>query len=583
MYIRKLFKSSLKAKLFIISTILLVGPLLCLSIFSYLKSEATLNELGKTNLQNSVSMTIEMIDVLNSEVEKGNISLEDAQEQVKSAILGEKNTDGTRPINSSINIGENGYLFIVDQEGQFVAHPTNEGENFFNEEDTNSKKFIQEMIQIGKQGGYVFYDFPLLNDENNIEEKATYSKTYEKWGWTVNASTYMLDFNKPAHEILDINLMILVFAIIIGLIIIWIFANKISNPIKTVTERMDLLADADLSQEPLNIKAQDETGRLANAMNKMQESLKEIMKKIAEESEVLSSHSEELTHSTNEVRQGSEQIATTMEELATGTERQADHTGNISTMMMNFATKVQEANDYGEVIQRASKDVLDKTENGSQLMKSSTNQMEKIDQIVRESVQKVDDLNNQAQEISKLVVVIHDIADQTNLLALNAAIEAARAGEHGKGFAVVADEVKKLAEQVSVSVSDITNIVGDIQKEINIVTDSLQIGYKEVEQGSNQINMTQLTFNDIYKLVTEMVESINNVSMNLSHITLSSQEMNESTQEIAAISQQSAAGIEQTAAATQQTNSSMEEISSSTERLAQLSENLFALINRFKL
>src|SRR5699024_8660442 len=162
---------------------------------------------------------------------------------------------------------------------------------------------------------------------------------------------------------------------------------------------------------------------------------------------------------------------------------QANNAGELSSSMQEFSGKIETVNENSEQIQDSSNDVLENALEGSQLMDASMNQMAKIDEIVLDAVRKVEGLDAQSQEISKLVEVVQDIAEQTNLLALNAAIEASRAGEHGKGFAVVADEVRKLAEQVSASVTDISDIISRIQTESSNVTDSLQVGYKDVERG----------------------------------------------------------------------------------------------------
>ena len=172
-----------------------------------------------------------------------------------------------------------------------------------------------------------------------------------------------------------------------------------------------------------------------------------------------------------------------MQELASGTEVQANNTNELSSIMGSFTLKVEEANEKGKHIQQSSNQVLSMASEGKKLMESSNDQMAKIDQIVQGAVQKVQSLDSQSREISTLVSVINDIAEQTNLLALNAAIEAARAGEHGKGFAVVADEVRKLAEQVSHSVTDITSIVINIQKESGMVAESLLMDTLRLKKG----------------------------------------------------------------------------------------------------
>src|SRR5699024_5700601 len=165
---------------------------------------------------------------------------------------------------------------------------------------------------------------------------------------------------------------------------------------------------------------------------------------------------------------------TTMDEVATGAENQAHTTNDLSASMALFMEKIRTGNQTAEDSYHSSQGLLTLTKEGHELMNSSIKQMESIDEIVMDSVKKVEQLDQHSQAITKLVGVINGIADQTNLLALNATIEAARAGEHGKGFAVVAEEVRKLSEQVSLSVNDITQIVSAIQSETDIVTTSLQ-------------------------------------------------------------------------------------------------------------
>lgn len=580
---KKIKLNTIKAKLIIVSVLFLTVPLIIMGFISYQKSATSLDDLGKTNLKNSVEHTIELADALNEQVEDGNLTLEQAQEKVKVAILGEMQ-DGKRPINSNFDLGENGYLFVTNSDGITVAHPNVEGSNSWDNEDSNGNKYVQEYLEIGLSGGgYSYYDYPLPDNENQIGEKVVYSKAFPDWGWVVIASTYLMDFNEPANELSSIVLIVIGAVLLVGIFIIWLFANTIANPIRKVTSHLNNLAQGDLTKEKVQVKSKDETGLLANALNELQDKIRIIIQNISAATDSLSSQSEELSQSSNEVMQGSEQIASTMQELSSGAETQANNTGELSMAMQNFAQEVEDADQYGEQIYDSSGEVLTMTNEGSELMDSSKKQMNVIHNIVKEAVQKVRGLDAHSQEISKLVSVIQDVAEQTNLLALNAAIEAARAGEHGQGFAVVADEVRKLAEQVSGSVTDITEIVTNIQKESSIVMDSLQGGYEEVERGTKQIDTTGEKFEGINHAVKEMVSHIRSVTESLSSIAATNQQMNSSVQEIASVSEESAAGIEQTSASSEQTSSSMEEVAASSEELAKLAEELTQLVRQFKL
>ncbi|AIF42137.1 methyl-accepting chemotaxis protein [Virgibacillus sp. SK37] len=409
-------------------------------------------------------------------------------------------------------------------------------------------------------------------------------------GFKEMAQNRELKMNEQASSVVSAGntgliymVVITILVIVLGIIVAIIISLSITRPIHKVMGQMNALANGDLRMDPLKIHLKDETGKLAYTMNQLHESLKGIVNKISNSSEMIASHSEELTQSANEVQTGSEQVAMTMQDLASGSEVEANSTSSLAEVMDTYVARVQHMTEIGEKVQGTSHEVLDLTDNGKHLMENSSQQMMKINGIVQDAVRKMDILDKETQEISKLVVVIQEVADQTNLLALNAAIEAARAGEHGKGFAVVADEVRKLAEQVATSIKDVTGFVTTIQEESKNVSHSLVSGYEEVKLGTEQIKTTGETFNLISSSVTSVVEDYKQIVDNLTEIASSSQEMNASIEEIASVSEESAAGIEETSAATQQMSSSMEEVAGSSEQLAKLAEELNEIVRGFKL
>lgn len=372
-------------------------------------------------------------------------------------------------------------------------------------------------------------------------------------------------------------------SIIVGALLIFFISRNITRNLGKVVEFSNKIADGDLTVEPLTYDGKDEIGQISSSINKMRENLRNMIQQISSMTATVGKSSSALTELAHEVKASSEQIAVTMQDLAKGSESQASHSNLVSESMQQYSKIVQVANENGEKIQESSQIVLTFANDGKELMDQSTEQMAKIDSIVEESVQKVQNLHDESQKISKLVYVIKDISDQTNLLALNAAIEAARAGEHGRGFAVVAEEVRKLSEEVAVSVKDITGIVNKIQNEITEVTNSLRSGYDEVEKGTTQIKSTSETFNIINESVTGMVGNLQTIIENLASITAQNQQMSTSIEEIAAISEESAAGIEETAASAQESSSYMEEVVGNTKQLEKLVKDLDNLVRKFKI
>ncbi len=366
-----------------------------------------------------------------------------------------------------------------------------------------------------------------------------------------------------------------------GSLLVFIISRGISNNLNKLVEVSNRIANGNLEVDAISYSGKDEIGRLAFSINMMSNNLKSIISQISVVSQNVSERSARLTQSSFEVKSGSQQVSAIMQELSSGAETQVNSTNALSSSMQEFNNQLQEVSTNTKHINHSSKDVLTITEKGEQLMRASVHQMNLIDQIVQESVDRVIGLDTKSKEISQLISVIKKIAEQTNLLALNASIEAARAGEHGKGFAVVAEEVRKLAEQVAISVSDITNIVKDIQQESTTVSKSLLSGYEEVKEGTKQMKDTGETFTRINEEMKQIVIKFSNVTTTIATMSANSQEMNGAVTDIAAVSEEAAAGVEQTSASSQQTYYSMEEIANNAQELSKIAEELHELIGEF--
>ena len=377
------------------------------------------------------------------------------------------------------------------------------------------------------------------------------------------------------------NFIIAAIVIVLAIAISLYMARSISRPVITVSQRMERMAEGILNDPPLETTLKDEVGQQIHAINKMKDQMQQTLLGTLSISRQVNNRSTDLSEMAGVVSDSTSQIAATMEQLAAGSEAQANTASNMAEMVGSVFEDIQHANEAGEKVVASSRAILQQTVSGNEMMESSVSQMNNIYAVVNDSVETIKQLDHQTKEISELVTVISEIAEQTNLLALNAAIEAARAGEHGKGFAVVADEVKKLAEQVATSVSEITTIVDTVQEGSSTAVIALESGYQSVADGKQKVLDTGVVFEKITTLVTEMNELTNVMSADLEHLEEIGGKLTEGVTEVASIAEESAAGVEETTASAEETSSQVESMREGAGELSTLSDELEGSVKRF--
>ncbi|MCE1254021.1 MAG: methyl-accepting chemotaxis protein, partial [Anaerolineae bacterium] len=412
--------------------------------------------------------------------------------------------------------------------------------------------------------------------------------------------------------------------------------NRLVDYQMEIVDTAGRLANGDLTQ---SIQARSERDLLGGALERTIHNLRQLTGMIKDNASELNRFSIELARSAEHSGVATEQIANTMQQIAAGVAQQAEginHAGEAFDRMKQSFSGV--ARGSGVQAEAVSKDVEMSTQiksailkvsekslsqvngarqaaqaarEGAQVAENTVGGMQQIRSSVNEATGKVKEMGQMSQQIGNIITVIDDIASQTNLLALNAAIEAARAGEQGKGFAVVADEVRKLAEKSSNSTREISNLIHNIQQIIEDAVKAMEKSAREVENGVNLALSSRQSLNTVLQLSEEsrsggdeiatLAQKMNDLAVELAQAmqTVSKvvQENNVETRRveqgagivgtsmetIAAVSEENSAAVEEVSASAEELRSEMSEVAASAKKLEGMAADLNQLVLRFKL